>query len=164
MTPVTGTSLIQGWALIFSTWAARFDSRSGKAWNGRSTRVPVASAIEFGHRAVLEGQHPAAGVLDDDDLLGAEETLADDQRADRVVGREAAGVADDVGLARPEAEDVLDGQPRVHAGEDGELAGRRELEVRPVERRRVASVLGEGALGLGRTGGDLGHWIGPLLA
>jgi hypothetical protein len=36
-------------------------------------------------------------VLDDDDLLGSEEVLADDDRADRVVGRQAASVADDVG-------------------------------------------------------------------
>ena len=51
------------------------------------------------HVGVVEREHPAAGVLDDDHLLGAEELLADDQRADRVVGREPARVPDDVGIA-----------------------------------------------------------------
>ena len=41
----------------------------------------------------------------------AEPLLADDQRADRVVGREPAGVPDDVGVAGPQAERFLDVQP-----------------------------------------------------
>ena len=48
---------------------------------------------------LVDAEQPAARVADDDDLVGAEQLLADDQRADRVLGREAAGVADDVGVA-----------------------------------------------------------------
>ena len=120
--------MIHGWARIRATCSRRFASRSGKAWSGE---VDVAAGLLDQRRddgGVLEREHPAAGVLDDDDLLGAEEVLADDQRADRVVGREAAGVADDVGVAAAQAEDVLDRQPRVHAGEDGELPAGRERE------------------------------------
>src|SRR2546425_4132812 len=40
---------------------------------------------------VPEGQHAAASVLDDDDLLGPQEVLADHERADRVVRRQTAG-------------------------------------------------------------------------
>ena len=78
------------------------------------------------HVGVLEREHPAAGVLDDDHLLGPEELLADDERADRVIGREAAGVPDDVRIAGPQGEHVLDRQARVHAGKHGELSAGRE--------------------------------------
>jgi hypothetical protein len=101
------------------------------------------------HVVVLEREQPAAGVLDDDDLLGAEQVLTDDQGADRVVGREAAGVADDVGVARPEPERVLDREPGVHAGQDGELPARRQRQRGVVELGGVALVLGEHASELG---------------
>ena len=48
---------------------------------------------------VGEREHPAVGVVDEDDLLGAEQSLGDRQRADRVVGDHAASVADDVPIA-----------------------------------------------------------------
>ena len=54
---------------------------------------------------VLEGERAAAGVPDDDDLLGAQEVLADDERADGVVTGEPAGVADDVCVTGAQAED-----------------------------------------------------------
>ena len=47
---------------------------------------------------VGERQHAAVGVVDEDDLLGAEQPLTDGQRADLVIGHHAAGVADDVRL------------------------------------------------------------------
>ena len=56
---------------------------------------------------VVEGQHAATRVLDDDDLVGPEQLLADDERADRVVGRKTTGVADDVSISGAKAEDVL---------------------------------------------------------
>ena len=59
-------------------------------------------------------------MLDDDDLVRAEQLLAHDQRADHVVGHEPAGVADDVGVAGPQAEGLLDVEPGVHAGHDRE--------------------------------------------
>ena len=55
--------------------------------------------------------------------------------------REAAGVADDVGITRAQPEDVLDGEPRVHAGEDSQLAAGRQGQLRAVELRDVALVL-----------------------
>ena len=88
-------------------------------------------------------------MLDDDDLLGPEELLADDERADRVVGREATRVPDDVGVAGPQAQDVLDRQARIHARQHGKLPPRRERERRTVELSRVALVLGQGACILG---------------
>lgn len=51
---------------------------------------------------VPEGEHAAAGVLDDDDLLGAEELLDDDERAGRIVSGQTTGAADDVGIAGPQ--------------------------------------------------------------
>src|SRR4051794_24774921 len=80
-------------------------------------------------------------MTDDDDLVRAEKGLADDQRADDVVGGEPAGVPDDVGVAGTKAERFLDVEPRVHAGNDGDATQRRGGQRRAVERLGVTLVL-----------------------
>ena len=47
---------------------------------------------------VGEGEHPAVGVVHEDDLLGPEQPLTDRQGADLVCRDDAAGMADDVGV------------------------------------------------------------------
>ena len=66
----------------------------------------------------------AAGVVDEHDAAGAERALADGQGADDVVGDHAAGVADGVAVAELQAERVVQVEPGVHAGDDGDLAVR----------------------------------------
>ena len=56
--------------------------------------MPVSSWIDPPKGVVGERQHAAVGVVDEDDLLGAEQPLGDRQRADLVVGDDASGVAD----------------------------------------------------------------------
>ena len=63
---------------------------------------------------------PQPRVRDHDDLVGAEQLLAHDQRADDVLGHEAARVADDVRVADPQPERLLDVEPGVHARQDRE--------------------------------------------
>src|SRR5258705_44377 len=65
---------------------------------------------------VGECEHPAVGVVDENDLLGTEQPLTDGERADLIVGDHAAGVADHVRLAVVQAEDRVHVQPGVHAG------------------------------------------------
>ena len=48
-----------------------------------------------------------------------------DEGANDVLGDHAAGVADDVGIARFEPEHAEDVNTRVHADHNGEFAGRR---------------------------------------
>src|SRR3989441_549604 len=67
---------------------------------------------------VLERQHAAVAVVDQDDFLGAQQPLRDRQRTDRVHGGGPARVAEDMGVAFPESQDLADVQPGVHAGED----------------------------------------------
>jgi len=91
---------------------------------------------------VGERQHPAVGVVDQDDLGGAQQPLTDRQRADLVVCDDAARVADHVRLALLQAEDAVDVQPGVHAGHDSDvLAGRHGQ--RTGEGLRVLGVVGE---------------------
>ena len=93
---------------------------------------------------VGEGEHAAAGVVDEEDLLGAQQVLADRQGADRVLGDQAAGVADDVRLARGEPQGREDVHARVHAGHDRDL-------LRPLGRQAAP---GENLGGVGGVAGD----------
>ena len=87
----------------------------------------------FEELVVVESEHTAIGVIDDDELLGAEQVMGNNQRAEGVFGGDAAGVADDVGVAGFEAEELFDGEARVHAGEDGQFAGRGHGEAAEIE-------------------------------
>jgi hypothetical protein len=71
--------------------------------------------------AVGEGEHAAVGVVDQNDLLGAEQSLGDRERANLVVGDDSARVADDMRVALLQAEQAVGVQPRVHAGQHGDL-------------------------------------------
>ena len=80
--------------------------------------VPLDLRLEL---VIGELGHAAVGVVDEDDLPGAEQPLADHQRADHVVGDDAAGVADDVRVAVGEAERGAHVEPGIHAGHDREV-------------------------------------------
>jgi hypothetical protein len=67
---------------------------------------------------VGKSDHAAIGVIDDDKFLRAQQMMGNDQGTQRVFGGDAAGVANDVGVASFEAEELLDAEARVHAGED----------------------------------------------
>jgi hypothetical protein len=58
----------------------------------------------------------------DDYLLGAEELLRYDQGPDRVVGGAASGIADNVGIAFLETEELGRVEPGVHTGKNRDLA------------------------------------------
>ena len=100
--------------------------------------TPVSLFDLLAEVVVGEGQHPAVGVVDQDDLLGPEQPLRDGQGADLVVGDDPAGVADHVGVALVDAEDVRRHHARVHAGHDGDLERGRERQVALVEAVGVA--------------------------
>jgi hypothetical protein len=72
-------------------------------------------------------------VVNEHDLLGAEQVLGDRQRPDLVIGDHAARVADDVSVTEPEAKDRIGVEPRIHAGDDRDLPGRGERQVSLVE-------------------------------
>ena len=75
--------------------------------------------LEFVEELIVgEGQHAAIRMINDDEFLSAEQVMRNDQRAQRVFGGNATGVANDVGVASFEAEKLLDAEARVHAGED----------------------------------------------
>ena len=58
-------------------------------------------------------------------------------RADLVVGDDTAGVPDHMGIALLQAEQPEHVQPRIHAGENGDVLPRRERQIASVERLRV---------------------------
>jgi hypothetical protein len=100
--------------------------------------------LDIGLEGVVgEGEHAAVGVVDEDDLLGSEQPLGDRQRADLVVGHDAAGVADDVRVALLEAEQAVGVQPRVHARDNRDLAPGRHGQIALVKVRGVRLRVGQ---------------------
>jgi len=76
-------------------------------------------ALQAGFKQVVrEGEHAAACVVDQDDLVGVEQVVRDDETADHIVSHHAPRIADDVRVARLEAEQVLYIETRIHAGHD----------------------------------------------
>jgi hypothetical protein len=63
-------------------------------------------------------------VLYDDELPRVEQVVGDQQTADGVLGGQPAGIADDVGLAGLQTQQVLDGETGIHATEDRDLLRR----------------------------------------
>src|SRR3954462_15960174 len=92
-------------------------------------------------RPLESALHAAVGVVDDEPLPGAEQLVGDHERAQRVVARPAAGVADHVRVALGEPRELGRVQPGVHAGQDREPARWRQRQPALVaERGRVARV------------------------
>jgi hypothetical protein len=68
-------------------------------------------------------------VVDDEPLVGPEQLVRDDERADRVVARAASGVADHVRVALGQPGELRRIDPRVHAREDREATRGRHCEL-----------------------------------
>src|SRR5215210_4393511 len=69
------------------------------------------------HLVVFKGEHPAVGVVDQDDLARAQQALRYDERPDLVVRNDASRVAYDVRVALLETEHPENVQPRIHASD-----------------------------------------------
>ena len=78
-------------------------------------------------------------MVDDDEFLGVEQVMGDDEGADGIVGGDASGVADHVCVAGMQAEAVLEQDAGIHAGEDRDVALGADREIAQVEiaRRRL---------------------------
>src|SRR6266850_7969013 len=93
---------------------------------GGQLRCFQAGSQQVADDIAVEEFHAAIGMVNDEKFARAEKFIADDQGANGIVAGPAAGVADNVGIAFGEA-GVLGGiEARVHTGEDGEAARRRE--------------------------------------
>jgi hypothetical protein len=95
---------------------------------------------------IIQVEHAAVGVIDDDDFPGAEQVMGNDQGAESVFGGDTTGVAYDVGIADSQAEDVCHGEAGVHAGEDGELFGGSDGEIGAIEAGGVFLVSLQGVI------------------
>lgn len=158
----------KGLSLIFLTCSFRLAARSAKARNVIPlASQPVSSLSRCLQLLVLERQHAAVCVLNDEERLCTQERVGDDQGSQGVVRDEAACVPDDVCVPGLEPEHRLDGQTGVHAGNDCQLLGRSYRQVAEVEPGSVSGV-GLKGVGVDRHRGDLlsrsegaldGRWI-----
>jgi hypothetical protein len=81
------------------------------------------------HVVVGEGEHAAVAMVDQDDFLSPQETLRDNEGADRILCHDPACVADDVGIAVLEAENLVNVKAGVHTGQDGKLLTRQHRKI-----------------------------------
>lgn len=113
-----------------------FDVLKGKKECRRDCRSPT-SILDSRAQILLAGVHqPAVGVIDDHEFLGFEEVVRYQQRAQAIVGHNAASVADNMRVASCQAE-CADGKPRVHASKNGKLSSRPRSQIPQLMRSRV---------------------------
>src|SRR5437016_1396365 len=113
--PRMGAELLQLVADIF------FDVLEGIEEGGGNSSGPGA-VLDSGAQIVFGGVHQSAiGVIDDHEFLGAEEIVRYDQGAQGVFRNNSAGIADDVRVSRFQTQRA-NRKPRIHTGQDGELA------------------------------------------
>src|SRR5262249_34570849 len=106
-------------------WALADIAKAG----GSQLRGLEALGQETPHQLVGEEQHSAVRMMNDEELLRAEELVGNDQRAEGVVTGAASRVANDVGIALRQPR-VLGGiQPGVHAREDRKATRRRQRQL-----------------------------------
>ena len=84
--------------------------------------------------------HGAIGVLHHTDAVHAQEVDGQDQGPEGVRGHPGPGIADDLGVAGPQAEHGQGVDPRIDAGQDGQPFGRRPRHTGIVEFGSVPSV------------------------
>src|SRR5215471_2085486 len=90
----------------------------------RPWRPDAGLFLDLAHELVVGDLLQAAvSMVDQDDLGGAEQPLADRQRPDHVVGDHAARVADYLRLLLTNAEQLGDLEPGVHAGDHRHARG-----------------------------------------
>ena len=140
--------------------SSRLERSRHRLWLSVASTSSKAPRRQCGHRAVRRERlrvlvlgrsaQAAAVVHHDHDLLGSEQPLGGAQGAQRVIGHQPPGVADDVGVPALQAEHREQVDPGVHAREHRDpapgpraQAGRRELARRGLRppgscRRRAA--------------------------
>jgi hypothetical protein len=124
-----------------TSWAG---SRKDSCPPGTQTRVGLDLCLEL---IVGEGEHAAVGVVDEHDLAGAEQPLADDQRANLILGDDSAGIADHVRVALAEPQQPVGVQACIHARDDRDVAGGRHGQVALVEGGGVGAGVVEQVVG-----------------
>ena len=112
----------------------------------------LALAERLPQLVVLEREHPAVGVADDERLPRAEQVVGDHERAHGVVRRDPAGVADHVCVAVLETQGLGRIDPGVHAGDDREAAAGRHRQIPFLEPGDVRLVRGADLLEHGHCG------------
>ena len=91
---------------------------------GRELRRLEATGKKIPHHLVREEQHAAVGVVNDEELIRAEQLVGDDQGAERVVAGAPSGIANNVGISLRESGVFGRIQSGVHTRENRKLARR----------------------------------------
>src|SRR5262249_31797681 len=83
---------------------------------------------ERAHRVVSECLHAAIRVMDHEPLVGAEQLMGDNKRADGIIAGPTTSIADHVRIALCQASKLSWVKPCIHAGQDGKMPSGRHGE------------------------------------
>jgi hypothetical protein len=110
---------------------------------GRGNSGGSGAILDSGAKVLFGGVHQSAiGVINDHEFFCAKQMVGDDQGTQSVVGDNAAGVADDVGIALFQSQGASR-EASIHACEDGQLALRAWCQAAQFMRAGVDFVGGE---------------------
>ena len=125
---------MSGWVRTFTT-----SSRSCSSWSVTTPKdcqlasTPGGLTDPDAQLGLRGGRHRAAGVRDHEDAPHVEEVDAEHERLERLRRDPAAGVAEDLGVAVPEAEHPQRVDAGVHARHDGDPGVSLAVEAAEVE-------------------------------
>lgn len=92
--------------------------RVGKRFN-RPTWLDAAFVLDLAFEAIFGNcLQTAICVMDEDDLLGVQQSLRNNERPHDVIGHNATGISNDVGVTMGKPEHLKDVHAAVHAGND----------------------------------------------
>ncbi len=113
--PGMGAELLQLMPDIFFDVLERIEK-------SRSDRRGSRAILDSGAQILFGGVHQSAiGVIDDHDLLGAQEKVRYDQGAQGVIRNDAASIADDVSISLFQSQGASR-KAGIHTSQDGEFA------------------------------------------
>jgi len=78
-------------------------------------------------------EQAAIGVIDDDEFLRIKQMVRNDQRPNRIVGGDAAGIANHVGVSGLQSQAAFEKDSRIHAGQHGHMPLRLDSEISQIK-------------------------------
>ena len=110
-----------------------FQIVKGVKLRGRSGGGPHLGCQLLFEFSLPHSQQTAVSMVDDDELLRVQQVMGNDQRADRVIRCDSAGIADHVRIPWLQSQAAFEQDSGIHAGQDSQMPPWADGQVSQVE-------------------------------